>query len=271
MRIRASPRGISAFTLIELMISAALAALIITAGYLCLSSAIATQKMIEPRVELFQNARVAMNLISADLRSACPLSTNYEFLGTPRMLGTIEADNLDFATHNYTPQHEREADFCEISYFLDRDPKSGQFVLWRRRNPTIAPDPLEGGRREEIARGLREMRFEYYDGFDWYDSWGDLDGKIRAKGSRKAQPNLYGMPTAVRMTLVFDPDPKAKVAMSPDGTPEETTTKERPLVFQTVTYLELAAAAQLSSSGGGATNSPPTDNNQGPNNGGVNQ
>src|SRR5690349_6868769 len=111
----ASQQKTSGFTLIEMLISVALAAMIITAGYMCLSSAIATQKIIEPRVEVFQNARVAMNLISADLRSACPLAVEFAFLGTPRTLGNAEADNLDFATHNYTPRHPHEADFCEVS------------------------------------------------------------------------------------------------------------------------------------------------------------
>ena len=56
-----------AFTLIELVIAASLASLILVAGYMCLSSATATQKLIEPRAEVIQNARVAMNILSADL------------------------------------------------------------------------------------------------------------------------------------------------------------------------------------------------------------
>ena len=38
--------------------------------------------MVEPRVEVFQNARVAMALMTADLRDACPLSKDFDFLGT---------------------------------------------------------------------------------------------------------------------------------------------------------------------------------------------
>src|SRR6516162_1847351 len=64
----------SGFTLIEVVISAALMALILTSGYVCLNAAISTQKMVEPRGEILQNARVALNLIAADLRCACPLS-----------------------------------------------------------------------------------------------------------------------------------------------------------------------------------------------------
>src|SRR5258708_32744881 len=98
----------SGFTLIELVISASLMAMILGAAYLCLNAAISGQKLIEPRAEVLQNARVAMAMLSADLRSACPLSKDFEFLGMHRMLDEVEADNLEFATHNYIPRRPRE-------------------------------------------------------------------------------------------------------------------------------------------------------------------
>ena len=247
-----------AFTLIEVVISSALMALIITSAYLCLNAAVSSQKMIEPRATVFQNARVAMALVAADLRCACPLSPDSPFLGMHRMIGTIEADNLDFATHNYTPRRPREGDYCQVSLYLDKDPESGQFVLYRRRNPTIALDSLSGGTREEIARGLLGLRFDYYDGFDWYESWGEVDRRSKAQTSRRERYNLEGMPQAVRITLWFDPNPKTKpmdsagtAAASPST---EEAAPEPPLVFQTVARLNLATASQnVSASGSDAS------------------
>ncbi len=233
------------FTLIEVVISAALMALILTSAYLCLRAGLAGQKLVEPRADILQNARVAASLLAADLRSACPLSTNYQFLGMRRKLGEVDADNLDFATHNYTPRHAREGDYCEVSYFVDKDEETGQFGLWRRRNPTLAPDPLSGGSREEIARGLLGVRLEYYDGTDWYDDWGDEKGGEKAATSNRDHPNLEGMPKAVRITLLFDSNPKSKPAAD-----AATRTVEPPLVFQTVARLNLADAPQRSASGG---------------------
>src|SRR5947209_5911776 len=166
-------RNASAFTLIEVVISAALMALILVSAYLCLSSALSGRKLIESRADVAQSARVAMALMTADLRCACPLSKDIAFLGMQRMLGDVEGDNLDFATHNYTPRKAREGDFCQVSYFLGTEPESGKMSLWRRRNPIIAIDPLSGGSREEIARGVRGLKLEYYDGLAWYDQWGD--------------------------------------------------------------------------------------------------
>ena len=246
-----------AFTLIEVVISAALMALIIVSAYLCLNAAVSSQKMIEPRSTVFQNARVAMSLVAADLRCACPLSKDSAFLGMHRMMGTVEADNLDFATHNYTPRRPREGDYCQVSLYLDKDPESGQYVLYRRRNPAIALDPLAGGTREEIARGLLGLRFDYYDGFDWYESWGEVDRRSKAQTSRRERYNLEGMPQAVRITLMFDPNPKSKpadssvTAASSPSTEEPAT--EPPLVFQTVARLNLAMAAQNASASGSDT------------------
>ena len=256
-----SPKG---FTLIEVVISSALMALIIVSAYLCLNAAVSSQKLIEPRAEVFQNARVAMALMAADLRAACPLSKESDFLGMHRMLGTIPADNLDFATHNYTPRRPREGDYCQESLYLDKDPESGLFALYRRRNPVIALDPLNGGSREEIARGLLGLRFEYYDGYDWYESWGEVDRRSKAQTSRRERYNLEGMPQAVRITLWFDSNPKPKPAVSA-STPEMAAPTEEPavappLVFQTVAQLNLASASQSASGGGldsGGQNSAP--------------
>ena len=131
-----------------------------------------------------------------------------------RTLGEIEADNLDFATHNYTPRRAREGDFCEVSYYVEQNPQSGQFSLWRRRNPTLAPDPLSGGSKEEIANGVVGVRFEYSDGLDWYDNWGEVEGKAKAENSQRQQSNLDGLPEAVRITLLLDSNPKNQKSRS---------------------------------------------------------
>jgi hypothetical protein len=255
------------------MISISVAAIILTAAALCLNAAITSQRMIDPRVDALQTARVAMALISADLRGACPLDKSYAFLGDHRMMGKVVADNIDFATHNYTPKHPNEGDFCETSYFLDKTSATGKLALFRRRNPLIAQDPLSGGKREEIAPGIQGLEFEYYDGLDWYDTWGDMTGKKQAN-SNIEHPNLEGMPLAVRITLSFDADPASKKSREEEETvaPEIPTsdaprTNSTALVFQTVVYLELAAINTASGSssdnsgdGGNSPNGGPQQN-----------
>jgi type II secretory pathway component PulJ len=235
-------------------------ALILTAAYACLSACLSSQRETQPRLDAVQNARVAMALMSTDLRAACPLDPDFEFLGTSRSLGDTAADNIDFATHNYTPRHEREGDFCEESFFVARDQETGQLSLWRRRNPALAADPLAGGTSDELATGVLGLQFEYFDGFDWYDSWGDPTGKRQT--SNRVQPNISGMPEAVRITLWLDASTKAKrLAETPaetqsnevqpvaaDDSGLEATNTSIPMEFQTVVRLNLAGYSQSSSS-----------------------
>ncbi|HEY4414291.1 MAG TPA: prepilin-type N-terminal cleavage/methylation domain-containing protein [Verrucomicrobiae bacterium] len=239
-----SPWKRAGFTLIEVVISAALMALILVSAYLCLSAGFKAQKMIEPRAEIIQNARVAMNIMTADLRGACPLSPDDNFLGMTRTIGNLEAGNVDFGTHNYTPHHANEGDFCEESFYLDADPTTGQLSLWRRRNPAIALDPLNGGSKEEIATGVAGLQFEYFDGLDWYPTWGEVKENGKDASSNAQASNLTGLPAAVRITLSLAAEPVKKKS-------EWSTTEEPPpappFVFQTVVCLNLAGAVPTSS------------------------
>jgi hypothetical protein len=232
--------------------------LVLVSAYLCMHAALASQKLIEPRMEVLQTARVAMALLAADLRCACPLSQDYEFLGTHRMQGDVEADSLDFATHNYTPRGHGEGDFCAVSVFLDKDPRSGQLSLYRRRNPHITLDPLSGGSREQIAKGVRGLKFEFSDGYDWYDGWGDPDLRGKRQFSMRSQPNLSGLPEAVRITLWLSPNRRATLTEEQGGT-----NNEPPLVFQTVTRLNLADSGETPPSAGSSTNGAPESSTQG--------
>jgi prepilin-type N-terminal cleavage/methylation domain-containing protein len=252
------------FTLIELIISSVLMTMILVSAYFCLNAAFSSQKLIEPHAEIIQNARVAMALLSADLRGACPLSTNNQFLGMHRMLGEMDADNLDFATHNYTPHRAHEGDFCAVSFYLDQDPATGTGTLWRRRNPTLAPDPLSGGSREEIARGVLGLKLEYYDGFDWYDTWGDVEGTGKFLSSARDHPNLFGLPDAVRITLSFARNPRTRAPPAHGSAPEtaaapiassrpEKENVEPPLVFQTIVRLNLAHSPERGGASGSST------------------
>jgi type II secretory pathway pseudopilin PulG len=230
-----------AFTLIEMVISGALMAIILASAYVCLNAAFATERLIHSRSDAAQNARVAVSLIAADLRSAVPLSKDFEFVGIHREIDGENADNLDFATRNYVPQKSYEPDYCEVSYFMQRDPATSTLTLFRRRDPTPDPEPLSGGTREEIARGLLGLRFEYYDGYDWYDEWGDPTGK--KKLSTFPDPNVSGLPEAVRVTVTADPSFER----------QNRDQNEPPLTFQTTARVNMSLFFYRSSGGGAAS------------------
>lgn len=244
-RIHAAP-GNRAFTLVELVISAALMSVILVSAYACLRAGLSGRSLMESRTDASQSARVAMERMTADLRGATPLSSDFDFVGMHREIGGEPADNLDFATHNYSPQSAREGDFCEVSYFLNEDPETGLLHLYRRRDPTPDPEPLSGGNREEIVRGVRGLKFEYYDGFEWFEEWGDTEGIAEFQDPLYIDSNLVGMPEAVRITLMLEPSADKPQTAEPR---EENRGKEPPLVFQTVVHLNLATHYFNTSSG----------------------
>ena len=237
---KATNRG-GGFTLIELIISGGLMSIILVSAYVCLTASTGSQRMVEARSDSAQGARVALSLMAADLRSAVPLSKEIEFVGMRRVVGEVDADNLDFATRNYAPKNSAEADWCETSYFVQKDAKTSEFVLYRRRDPSPDPEPFAGGAQEEITRGVRGFRLEYYDGYDWYDEWGDPQGK--QKFAALPDPNVSGLPEAVRITLTLDSGEKAAEGETSPS-----------LVLQTTARLNMSLFFYRSTSGGGSTN-----------------
>lgn len=267
-----APGRCAGFTLVEMTIAASLMAIVLMAAYACLQAGIGTQRLVEPRLESVQAARVALGLLTADLRCACPLSKDVEFVGMNRKVDEAEVGNLDFGTLNHTPSKPGEGDFCQTSYFVEPDPATGSRVLWRRRNPRIAPDPFAGGTREEIAWGVEQLKFEFYDGYEWYESWGDAQGSRNPNGGRTGSAssaaasstawNLSGMPEAVRITLSLQVGPPGRKPAEP-GVGAPSGNSEAPMVFQTVVRIQVPRASTGSATSGDSGSAPGAPGSQG--------
>ncbi len=249
------------FTLIELIVSMTVSVGIVAGAYLCLKGGMESRKLCEQRMDIAQNARVALALLTADLASACSFDEEHEFVGMRRTLGGMDADNLDFATHNWRPRSPGEGDLCEVSYFVDKDRRTGELSLWRRRDPSPDDDPMDGGSREEIAVGIAGFRLEYSDGFEWYENWGAGDLRRDRVSTNLSSYDMGGLPEAVRATIAFEVpgDPfnaaaagagersRESYGRRPGGGPAEPSPAWEngppPLLFQTVVRLNLAARA----------------------------
>jgi len=238
----------SGMTLVELVVGSTVMVGIISSAYLCLVSGTKGQRIVERRMNILQNARVALDIMSRDLRAACILSKDYPFIGLDREVKGMKAANLDFATHHYNPVREGESDFCEVSYFLDRNPRTGGWSLFRRRDPTPDEDPLAGGFREEIAVGVRGFRVEYHDGLFWVDHWGS---SLESRGAYSNDPTSVSfrteLPEAVRISLALSTGEEARPAGSEA---EPAHTRPPPLLFSTVVRLHLAGRSREDAGGG---------------------
>jgi len=232
------------FTLVEIILGASVMLGVLTAAYICLETGLSNQRLLDSRSDIIQNARNAFALISSDLRSACRLSEEFEFVGIDRVLAGIEADNIDFATHNYKPRKPGEGDFCEVSYFIADSADEKGLSLWRRRDPSPDPEPLSGGSREEIALWIAGFKLEYYDGFEWCDNWGKdtTNEGLEPTTAFSGTSNLWGIPEAVRITLAFSKELDNSITQS-----NSNKQIAKPLFFQTTVCLPLSK--KISNSG----------------------
>jgi hypothetical protein len=230
---RREATGREAFTLVELIISVTVSVGVVSSAYLCLHAGLRSQATIERRVEIYQKARVALELLSADLRSACTLSEDVAFLGANKTLGNRPADHVDFATRNWTSRGSGEGDFCEVGYSVRTHPTTGKLSLLRRRDPSPEEQPLGGGETEEIITDVAGFDLEYYDGLQWYPEWGQLVGEQLDTGQDVGAFNLLGIPDAVQITLSFS---------SVEDSVEDIDGEVKPpdLLFRRVVFLNLA-------------------------------
>lgn len=238
------------FTLIEILITSAITVIVAGGAYGCLRAAISTQSMVNERMDNMQTARSVIRLITEDLRATTPMLGESEFLGLDRIIKNAEGDNIDFATKNYSYSRPGEADFCEVSYFVTSSDVEGELILMRRRDPTPDTKPIEGGQIEMIARGLRYLKFEYYDGVEWYDDWGSTDNIKPDQDSLLLPGNLYGIPSAVRISLSF-----AKPSDNPGQTirtRQPGSKQEAPANLQTIVFIHASTKPDAKNSQGGS-------------------
>lgn len=188
-------------TLMEIMVSMAILALIgmMTAGVV--GQALANREKLEAEDGVRQQARMALNRISREL-SLAYLTSN---VSSPNSYRTVfvgkddgEIDSLWFAalSHHRIYQDARECDQTELTYWGEIDPNdSGSYVLLHREAPRIDHEPDKDGVILPLAFGVKRLDFKYLDGTndEWADEW-DSQGVEQANR----------LPRAVRVILVVE-------------------------------------------------------------------
>lgn len=240
-------QGNKGFTLIEIIIASAIITIIAGGAYASMRAAVATQKMVQERNDSMQTARTILNMIRDDLRATIPMLGESEFLGLNRTLGEMDGDNLDFATRNYSYSLPGESDFSEVSYFVTPGPGANELSLMRRRDPTPDNKPLEGGRIEILASGIKSINYQYYDGIEWFDDWGSIDTIKVEEDSLLVPGNLYGIPSAIRITIVVGKpsDPEA----DPTLVENQNRKDEPPAVLHTTVFIHASTLIEQEGAG----------------------
>jgi prepilin-type N-terminal cleavage/methylation domain-containing protein len=166
------------FTLMELMLSLALLALIMIILYGSFHAVVASKLHAEVRVESDQQARTLMWLMARELRGAVftPLIPSHVLMvGQASRQGGMPLDSITFATLD--PSHRRALDGFSaeenVTYSAVPNPKHRGWFLWTRSQrsgliqtanpPTLPPTVL--------ATNVLSVHFRYFNGFQWLEVW----------------------------------------------------------------------------------------------------
>ena len=166
------------FTLMELMLSLALLALIMIILFGSFHAVAISKLHAETRLESDQEAGTLMWLMARELRGAVftPLIPSHVLLvGQASKQGSMPMDSITFATLN--PAHRRTLDSFGaeqiVSYAAVSNPNHrGWFMLTRSSNSgllqTTTPPSLPP---TVLASNVISVHFRYYNGFQWLESW----------------------------------------------------------------------------------------------------
>ena len=176
-------------TLIEVIVAAAIMAVIAMTLWSSVGQTARNRDIVEDSHNRLHQVRVAFDLITRDLTSAylsmhrAPNEATHDTIFVGEDGGS--SDRLDF----YSFTHQRryfdapESDQTEISYYLESDPEvSGQKNLYRRSSALLDLEAKEGGVFLKLIEGVEEFDLEYFDlpMNQWQDEWDTTQGLDKA-------------------------------------------------------------------------------------------
>lgn len=203
------------FTLMELMISMAILAVIATMAYGSFRPTWLAKEEVDIQAERYHAIRMAMSRMSREISMAF-LSNHYDrnrYRERPtHFVGRRQGDRdvLRFTTfaHERLYADAKESDQAVVEYRVDRDPDDPTVTALIRRHKTVIDDrPDDGGAEMVLVPEVTGLRFEYWDPTqqEWVDDW---DTEDVAYANR--------LPERVRITLRAPGD---------DGQPRDYTTQ----------------------------------------------
>lgn len=175
MRVRRNQKG---FTLLELLVSMTILAVIITviveAFWLGYRSWERGSEVMEREIRL----RTALGLVSKQLRSAFPFAPDDDEAGF-----SGDSQSISFVT-TMPMGLERRSGLFRIEYFLDEESTGGFKTMKVSQRPVYVPgssgmDPRENG--FTVLPGLDRASWEYLSDGEWVQEWALEDGPLPRK------------------------------------------------------------------------------------------
>lgn len=186
--------SLTGFTLLEVVISVAILAVIMTIVFSTFNSSMKAFTAIENQGSAYAGARIVLSRISEEIGSIYwseDPKSNTGLIGGDEEEYDLPFDSLHFTSlsHIRWAKDSNESELCEIGYYLVKDEGTGESFLFRREDWNVDGTIEEGGTTLELAEGVDGLNFRYYDGEEWVDDW-----DTRTKG---------GLPKAIEVVLLM--------------------------------------------------------------------
>jgi general secretion pathway protein J len=174
-------RAALGFTLLEVMVSIGIVAMIGVLIYGAFHGMSRSRRNITHVLDRHQQGRAALTRMTRELGSAfisahlpigqMQITRQTAFIGSDQS----GADRVDFTAfaHRRLARDAHESDQAEISYFGSRDPDTGNLDLVRRIDKTIDEDPSRGGIVQVLAENIESLDIAYLDPVtgEWLETW----------------------------------------------------------------------------------------------------
>lgn len=196
-------RGLTGFTLLEVIVATIIFTLVVAAAYALFDSARTMADRTEFDAAMQQEARVVLDTLRADLQGTCGSGTVYDtgFTGTQAGGDDTPRYTLDVVSVNNvtTRATAPEIDLTRTTYSIDEESSTEQKGLVRRKTKqltTLTTVIREDEGLDEIGPNVQYVKFRYFDGSSWSEVWDSTRSKklpwaveatIHLKGDWKGQ------------------------------------------------------------------------------------
>jgi len=199
------------FTLVEVMIAAAILALIVSMLYVSFAWSIKTMEISMEGGEIFRKARVVLNRMAQEISCAylpaeeAHTGAQYAFIGADKAEEGMPQDTLDFISAAL-PLRGPCLGVKQVGYYIAPDSETDKLALFMKEDTTPAPgdSPGQGGRGMLLAEGIEGLDFTYYDrqGREW-KRWDTTTPLFEKK-----------LPQLVRISLFFKDDKEEPLSLT---------------------------------------------------------
>jgi type II secretion system protein J len=165
------------FTLLEMLISAVIAAFIALVALAGLRSVTAVRSTVDRHSEAADELRIAAGQIRSDLLNVQPIGNAIRFEGQVDQEGAAASSRLIFRTFSgiKARKDQPESELYEVEYFVSQS-DSGKSLM-RRVCPITGIDAQnseeksDGGILEVLADPITSFDIGYFDGSNWSKTW----------------------------------------------------------------------------------------------------